>query len=135
MSAPTLKHLQMKDVNGVAVIDFVESGLMFEATLIHEIDEELHSLLIDHGRSRILLDFTHVRYLSSSMLGQLARLPRDVESAGGSSRSPAWLRVLRDASGLAPPQALDKGSLGRCNALINVPVAQLDRASASGAEG
>ena len=81
MSAPTLKHLQMKDVNGVAVIDFMESGLMFEATLIHEIGEELHSLLIDHGRSRILLDFTHVRYLSSSMLGQLARLARDVESA------------------------------------------------------
>ena len=89
MSAPTLKHLQMTDVNGVAVIDFVESGLMFEATLIHEIDEELHSLLIDHGRSRILLDFTHVRYLSSSMLGQLARLPRDVESAGTLAPAPA----------------------------------------------
>jgi len=89
MSAPTLKHLQMKDVNGVAVIDFMESGLMFEATLIHEIDEELHSLLIDHGRSRILLNFTHVRYLSSSMLGQLARLPRDVESAGTLAPAPA----------------------------------------------
>ena len=35
MSAPTLKHLQMKDVNGVAVINFMESGLMFEAILRH----------------------------------------------------------------------------------------------------
>ena len=96
MSAPTLKHLQMKDVNGVAVIDFVESGLMFEATLIHEIDEELHSLLIDHGRSRILLDFTHVRYLSSSMLGQLARLARDVQSARGQLKITGLGPVLRD---------------------------------------
>ena len=79
MSAPTLKHLQLKDVNGVAVIDFVDSGLMFEATLIQEIGEELHSLLMDHGRNRILLDFAHVQYLSSSMLGQLARLARDFE--------------------------------------------------------
>ena len=100
MSAPTLKHLRMKDVNGVAVIDFVgsglESGLMFEATLIQEIGEELHSLLIDHGRSRILLDFTHIRYLSSSMLGQLARLARDVESARGQLRITGLGPVLRD---------------------------------------
>ena len=96
MSAPTLKHLQMKDVNGVAMIDFMESGLMFEATLIHEIGEELHSLLIDHGRSRILLDFTHVRYLSSSMLGQLARLARDVESVRGQLKIIGLGPVLRD---------------------------------------
>ena len=73
----------MKDVNGVAVIDFVESGLMFEAALIHEIGEESHGLLIDHGRGRTLLDFTRVRYLTSSMPGQLARLARDVASARG----------------------------------------------------
>ena len=100
MSAPTFKHLKMKDINGVAVIDFVgsglESGLMFEATLIQEIGEELHSLLIDHGRSRILLDFTHIRYLSSSMLGQLARLARDVESARGQLRITGLGPVLTD---------------------------------------
>ena len=100
MSAPTFKHLKMKDVNGVAVIDFVgsglESGLMFEATLIQEIGEELHSLPIDHGRSRILLDFTHIRYLSSSMLGQLARLARDVESARGQLKITGLGPVLRD---------------------------------------
>jgi len=96
MSAPTLKHLQMKDVNGVAVIDFVDSGLMYEATLIQEIGEELHSLLIDHGRGRILLDFTHVRYLSSSMLGKLARLARDVESARGQLKITGLGPVLRD---------------------------------------
>ncbi len=97
MSAPALKHLQMTDVNGVAVIDFVESGLMFEASLIQDIGEELHSLLIDHGRSRILLDFSHVRYLSSSMLGQLTRLAKDVDSARGQLKLTGLGPVLRDA--------------------------------------
>lgn len=96
MSAPPLKHLQMKDVDGVAVIDFVDSGLMFEAALIQDIGEELHSLLVDHGRSRILLDFTKVRYLSSSMLGQLAKLARDVEGARGQLKITGLGPVLRD---------------------------------------
>jgi anti-sigma B factor antagonist len=96
MSAPTLKHLRMTDENGVAVVDFVESGLMFEATLIKEVGDELHSLLIDHGRSRILLDFTQVRYLSSSMLAQLAKLARDVESARGQLKITGLGPVLQD---------------------------------------
>jgi anti-anti-sigma factor len=97
MSAPTLKHLQLKDVDGVAVVDFVQSGLMFEATLIHEIGEELQSLLVDHGRSRLLLDFTHVQYVSSAMLAKLARLARDVESAKGQLKITGLGPVLRDA--------------------------------------
>ena len=97
MSAPALKHLQLKDVGGVAVVDFVESGLMFETSLIQEIGGELHSLLLDHGRNRILLDFTHVRYLSSSMLGQLVRLARDVTTAQGQLRITGLGPVLQDA--------------------------------------
>jgi anti-sigma B factor antagonist len=96
MSAPTLKHLQLKDVNGVAVVDFVDSGLMFEATLIHELGEELHSLLTDHGQSRILLDFSQVRYLSSSMLGQLVKLVKEVETARGQLKITGLGPVLRD---------------------------------------
>lgn len=97
MSAPTLKHLKMTDVNGVAVVDFVESGLMFEATLIDELGKELRSLLTDHNRHKILLDFTQVRYLSSSMLAQLARLARDVEGAKGQLKLTGLGPVLRNA--------------------------------------
>lgn len=92
-----MKHLQMKDADGVAVVEFVDSGLMFEASLIQEIGEELHSLLVDHNRKRILLDFRHVQYVSSSMLGQLARLARDVEAARGQLRITGLGPVLKDA--------------------------------------
>ena len=57
MSAPALKYLQIKDANGVTVVDFVGSELMFESSLIQEIGDELHSLLVDHDRKQILLDF------------------------------------------------------------------------------
>jgi len=83
MSASALKHLKVTDVDGVAVVDFVDSGLMYEAALVREIGEELQSLLREHGRNRILLDFNHVQYLSSTMLGQLAKLHKDVEQAKG----------------------------------------------------
>jgi anti-sigma B factor antagonist len=96
MSAPALRHLKVKNVDGVAVVDFVDSGLMFESALIEEIGEELRSLLIDHHHTRILLDFTHVQYLSSSMLGQLARLAKDVKAAGGQLKITGLGPVLLD---------------------------------------
>src|SRR5947209_8248352 len=71
MPAPALNHLKLKIVDGVAVVDFIESGLMFETALIQDIGQELQSLVTDHGYTRILLDFTHVQYMSSAMLGQL----------------------------------------------------------------
>lgn len=51
---------------------------------------------MDQGRNRILLDFTHVRYLSSTMLGRLARLARDVETARGQLKITGLGPVLRD---------------------------------------
>ena len=96
MSAPALKHLKQQDVGGVAVVDFVDSGLMFESSLIQDVGEELQSLLTDHGRTRILLDFAHVQYISSSMLGQLARLVKEVEKAKGQLKLTGLGPVLRD---------------------------------------
>jgi anti-sigma B factor antagonist len=106
MSAPALKHLKLQDVGGVAVVDFVDSGLMFESALIQDIGEELQSLLTDHGRTRILLDFTHVQYISSSMLGQLARLVKEVEKAKGQLKLTGLGPVLRDTFRISHFEAL-----------------------------
>jgi anti-sigma B factor antagonist len=96
MSAPALKHLGLKDVDGVAVVDFVESGLMFETALVEEIGDELHSLVTEHGCTRILLNFTHVQYLSSTMLGLLVRMAKEVEKAKGQLKITGLGPVLRD---------------------------------------
>ena len=101
MSAAGAQASEAEDVGGVAVVDFVDSGLMFEAALIQDLGEELQSLLTDHGYTRILLDFAHVQYLSSTMLGQLAKLAKEVERSRVSSSSPAWGRSCVTRSGSA----------------------------------
>jgi anti-sigma B factor antagonist len=96
MSAPALNHLKLKIIDGVAVVDFIESGLMFETALIQDIGQELQSLVADHGYTRILLDFTHVQYISSAMLGQLVKLAKEVQSAKGQLKLTGLGPILLD---------------------------------------
>jgi anti-anti-sigma factor len=96
MSAPALRHLKLQQVDGVAVVDFVDSELMFESRLVQEIGDELQSVVSSHGHTRILLDFDRVQYISSSMLGQLVRLAKSVASGGGQLKLTGLGPVLRD---------------------------------------
>jgi anti-sigma B factor antagonist len=83
MAAPEFQHLSVKEADGIAVVDFVNSQLMFAADVVAEIGDELSSLVATHGHAKILLDFTHVQYVSSSMLAQLAKLQREIDQAKG----------------------------------------------------
>jgi anti-sigma B factor antagonist len=96
MSTPELKHLSVKDVNGIAVVDFVNSQLMFATSVVQEIGNELDSLVTNRGHTKIVLDFAHVQYVSSSMLAQLAKLQRTVEQAKGHLRVCGLGPVLLD---------------------------------------
>jgi len=86
MADTNFKHISIKDTNGVAVVEFVDAQLMFATDVVDEIGEELNSLISDHGYSRIMLDFSSVQYLSSTMLAKLAGLARHVEIAKGKLR-------------------------------------------------
>lgn len=96
MNAVDLKHLLLRDADGVAVVRFVDSGLMYATDLVQDIGAELKSLLKDMGRDRILLDFGDVQYVSSSMLGQLVQLDRDVRAAKGQLKICGLGPVLSD---------------------------------------
>jgi anti-sigma B factor antagonist len=96
MTTPEFQHLSVKEVDGVAVVDFVNSQLMFASDVVAEIGDELSSLVTKRGYSRILLDFTHVQYLSSSMLAQLAKLQREVEQAKGRLKICGLGPILQD---------------------------------------
>ncbi|MGC8641713.1 MAG: STAS domain-containing protein [Isosphaeraceae bacterium] len=96
MSAPALKHLKLEDIDGVAVVDFVDSGLMFEAALVAEIGNELQTIFTEQGHTRILLDFDRVQYVSSMMLAQLVKLAKTVEQGGGQLKLTGLGPVLRD---------------------------------------
>jgi anti-sigma B factor antagonist len=83
MSQPSFHHLKLRDVNGVAVVDFVDADIVFASAVVQEIGEELRSLVKAQGYTKILLNFESVQYLSSSMLGQLTRLQKDVDEIRG----------------------------------------------------
>jgi anti-sigma B factor antagonist len=96
MSPPDLKHLKVQVVDGVAVVDFVNSQLMFEAVVVEEIGDELKRLVMDCGYTKIVLDFTHVQYLSSTMLAHLAALERQFRQAQGRLKLCGLGPILRD---------------------------------------
>lgn len=96
MSLPALKHLKLQDVDGVAVVDFVDSALMFETALVQEIGDEFETLVSASDRAKILLDFSQVQYVSSTMLAQLVKLARKVQSVGGQLKLTGLGPVLRD---------------------------------------
>src|SRR5260221_571344 len=83
MDATNFKHLVVNDVGGVTVVDFINSQLIFGTSQIEEIGGELTGLISDHGHSKIVLDFSHVQYASSTMLAKLASLERQIEIAKG----------------------------------------------------
>jgi anti-sigma B factor antagonist len=79
MTVADFKHIRIKDVNGIAVIQFVNSQLMFEAKVVDEIGDELESLISDHSYPKIVLDFSDVQYVSSTMLAKLAKLQKHAD--------------------------------------------------------
>ncbi len=83
MAAMNFKHIIVKDVGSVAVVDFINSQLMFGTSDVEEIGAELTALISAHGRSKIVLDFSNVQYISSTMLAKLASLERQMETAKG----------------------------------------------------
>lgn len=96
MAAVELKHLRIRDADDVAVVGFVDSGLMYATDLVLDIGTELKSVLKDLGRTRILLEFDDVQYVSSTMLAQLAHLERDVRAAKGQLKICGLGPILRD---------------------------------------
>lgn len=96
MSATKLKHLNLRDVDGVAVVGFVDSALLYATDLVLDIGAELRSVVKDMHKDRVLLDFDKVQYVSSMMLAQLVQLEKDVRAVKGQLKICGLGPVLRD---------------------------------------
>jgi anti-sigma B factor antagonist len=81
MAAAEFKHFRIKDANGIAVVQFVNSQLMFATNVVDEIGDELESLISDHAYPKLVLDFSDVQYVSSMMLAKLANLQKHADVA------------------------------------------------------
>jgi anti-sigma B factor antagonist len=74
------KDLTVRERDGVTIVRFNVEGL-----LGHEV--ELLSAriraLIENGASRLVLDFKHVKFAGSAVLGMLLALSKNVAASGG----------------------------------------------------
>jgi anti-sigma B factor antagonist len=83
MSAqPRRQRLEVEDIGDVTVVNFTDKKILDEQN-IQVIGEQLFRLVDELGRTKLLLNFGNVEYLSSAALGKLITLNRKVNQVGG----------------------------------------------------
>lgn len=73
--------LKISEDQGVAIVGFKDASIL-DAHSIQRIGKELCDLLDVQNRTRLLLDFGEVRFLSSQALGILLTLKKKCDKAG-----------------------------------------------------
>ncbi|MGF1581785.1 MAG: STAS domain-containing protein [Gemmataceae bacterium] len=79
---PGRKRLEVEDSGEVTVVNFVDKKILDEQN-IQTIGDQLFQLVDKLGRTKLLLNFGNVEYLSSAALGKLITLNRKVNNARG----------------------------------------------------
>ena len=78
----THRHLHVSEVGDVTVVRFIDRKILDEAN-IQELGQELFDLVEQDGRSKILLNFSSVEFLSSAALGKLITLDKKAKAHQG----------------------------------------------------
>ena len=75
--------MRVRTVEPIAVVRFEDAEILFEEGAVHAVGRLLHGLIEDEGHTRLVVNLTGVRYLSSEVLGILAGLQREVDPVRG----------------------------------------------------
>ncbi len=76
------RRIDVSKIGDVTVVKFLDKKILDE-TNIQELGVELFGLVEQDNRKSILLNFSHVEFLSSAALGKLITLDRKVKAAKG----------------------------------------------------
>ncbi len=79
---PRRRRLEVEDIGDVTVVKFTDKKILDEQN-IQIIGEQLFSLVDEAGRTRLLVNFSNVEYLSSAALGKLVTLNKKVQAKSG----------------------------------------------------
>jgi anti-sigma B factor antagonist len=82
---PNGRQIETEEIGDVTVVRFVNRRIL-DDQVIQTIGDQLFALVDDQKRSKILLDFSAVDYLSSAALGKLLNLNRKIEKVRGQLR-------------------------------------------------
>jgi anti-anti-sigma factor len=128
MSEPTYRHLRAELREGVLLLMPLAEELRTEE-LVGTLREELFQAIDRAGATRVVLDFSNVRYVSSAGFQPLILLRRRLADAGGSlvlcGLSPVLGEVFRVTrligSGGSPGQFESAADADAAVALLNRP--------------
>jgi anti-anti-sigma factor len=97
MSMADYQHITYKNVDGVAVVNFMETVAMFDGDKVREVGNELLDLVESKRFSKLVLNLSNARFVSSAMLAHLVKLHRKAQEVKGKIRLCCLRPVIMDA--------------------------------------
>ncbi len=80
------QYLIVKELDGVAVITFLEAASMDQGEKMEGLAKELFAVIDTKKYKKVLLNLYNAGYISSTMLGHLVRLHRKMQDLKGKVR-------------------------------------------------
>jgi anti-anti-sigma factor len=97
MSMADYQYITYKNVDGVALVNFLETVSMFDGDKVRDVGNELMDLVESKKYTKLLLNMSNARFVSSAMLAHLVKLHRKVQEAKGKIRLCCLRPVIMDA--------------------------------------
>jgi anti-sigma B factor antagonist len=98
MSKAPRPRLRLADSGGVTVVHFLDARIVSDET-IQDVADQLFNLVDVEGRTKILLNFENVQFLSSNALAKLLALDKKLKARKGVLKlcglKPIHLEVFR----------------------------------------
>jgi anti-anti-sigma factor len=91
------QFITYKNIDGVAVVNFMETVSMFDADKVRDVGNELLDLIDSKRYTKLVLNLTNARFVSSAMLAHLVKLHRKVQEVKGKLRLCCLRPVIMDA--------------------------------------
>lgn len=89
--------INVRYIDGVAVVGFQDCVAMFEADKVQSVGKELTDLIASRKEPRLLLNLANAHFVSSAMLAHLVKLNRKVQESRGRMRLCGLRPVILDA--------------------------------------
>ena len=97
MGMTDYQYITYKNVDGVAVVNFLETVSMFEGDKVKGVSDELIDLVESKGFTKVLLNLSNAHFVSSAMLAHLVKLHRKAQQVKGKIRLCCLRPVIQDA--------------------------------------
>ena len=97
MPVADYQYITYKNIEGVAVVNFMETVSMFDGDKVRDVGNELLDLVDSKKYTKLLLNMSNARFVSSAMLAHLVKLHRRVQEVKGKIRLCSLRPVIMDA--------------------------------------